>query len=363
MTRPAPTSTSARLDRTGLTGRLASALRRDAPEYAGARLLPLPDKGLAHDHVQLEGQGIVARIPKQSQMGLAAEDNLAYQAACFARASAGGHAPALHAVLPPSPELPRGALLVDYIEGDPPRLPQHLGAIAEALASIHALPLPPADARPPLKDEADPLADLVAEVERQAAYIDEAKLDAAAGAAIHAELAELKRLASEARRPHKALISFDAHPGNFIIRRDGSAVLVDLEKGRYAYPPLDLAHATLYTSTTWDVATYAELSSRDVERFVAAWQHALGHSAASWLPWVVPLRRAMWLWSVTWCAKWRVLSARERKRSSGGEDWSAGNSEADLVRHVRGRVDCYLSPSIIEQVRAECATLARSLPG
>jgi hypothetical protein len=26
-------------------------------------------------------------------------------------------------------------------------------------------------------------------------------------------------------------------------------------------------------------------------------------------PWHGPLRRAMWLWSLTWCAKWRVLSA------------------------------------------------------
>ena len=38
------------------------------------------------------------------------------------------------------------------------------------------------------------------------------------------------------------------------------AYLVDLEKCRYSYPSFDLAHATLYTSTTWDMDTHTVLS-------------------------------------------------------------------------------------------------------
>ena len=50
-------------------------------------------------------------------------------------------------------------------------------------------------------------------------------------------------------------------------------MLVDIEKARYSHPPLDLAHATLYTSTTWDVDSRAELTlcTRSTG-FYEAWQ-------------------------------------------------------------------------------------------
>ena len=53
-------------------------------------------------------------------------------------------------------------------------------------------------------------------------------------------------------------------------------------------------------------------------------------------------------WSLTWCAKWRVLSPRAASASRDGEDWSAVHSADALTRHVRGRVDDSLSPSLIE---------------
>jgi hypothetical protein len=69
----------------------------------------------------------------------------------------------------------------------------------------------------------------------------------------------------------------------------------------------------------------------------------------------------MWLWSVSWCAKWRVLSARRPSHSSVGEDWSGELSEPALVAHVRGRVDHYLSPSVVAFVREEVAALHAGL--
>lgn len=348
-------------DLDALADRLRRALAEFQPDLAGAPLEPLADTGLAHDHIRLAGRGLLARIPKQSQMGLAASDNLRYQAACFERASASGHMPGLHAVLPPSADLARGALIVEEIVGRAARLPDDLPAIATALAAMHLLPLPAPVARPPLRDAADPLLDLINEISAQAAFLPRAALAPASLAAITAELAGLVASGRRGSRPPKTLISFDAHPGNFIVTPTGKAVLVDLEKARYGYPPLDLAHATLYTSTTWDVATYAELTPAQVGDFYGTWSAVMGARAGDWQDWLVDLRRGMWLWSVTWCAKWRVLSDGQSQAAADGEDWSASKSEAALIEHVRGRVECYLSPAIVHQVQDELATLDRLL--
>ncbi|MBX3606701.1 MAG: aminoglycoside phosphotransferase family protein [Piscinibacter sp.] len=309
---------------------------------------PLPDAGLAHAHLRLAGTGVLARVPKQSQMDLPAQANLAYQAACFERASASGHAPRLHGLLPPGPALLRGALLVEEIVGRPARLPQDLGLIVDALAAIHALPLPAPPQRAPLLDPPDPLALLQGEIEAQAAHLDAAGLEPRSRAAIDRQRAAFADKCRAPARPPKRLIAFDAHPGNFIVR-DGRAVLVDLEKARYSHPPLDLAHATLYTSTTWDRASYAVLSVNDVAAAQARWLAQVPDGAA-FEPWLVPLRAAMWLWSVTWCAKWRVLSGQAARAGGDGEDWSGQRSDAGLIAHVRERVDDYLSPEGIGRV-------------
>jgi hypothetical protein len=336
---------------------LHAALGAARSPWAGAALEPLPDRGLAHAHVRLLGTGVLARIPKQSQMGLAAADNLDYQAACFARAAASGHAPRLLGRLPPSTALPRGALLVEEVVGRPARLPQDLSAIAEALAAIHSLPLPGPPDRRPLLDPGDPLSGLRDEIEAQALHLDAAGVEPSARRAIDAQRAALATRCASSARPPKRLITFDAHPGNFLVRADGRALIVDLEKARYGLPPLDLAHATLYTSTTWDLASRAVLTPAEVQVFNGHWLACCG-GAEAWRDWLVPLRSAMWLWSVSWCAKWRVLSMREARAGGDGEDWSAQRSDAALVAHVRERVDDYLSEDGVARVVDELAALA-----
>jgi len=340
------------------------------PELGGDvdRLAPLATSGLAHDHVRIAGTGLLLRVPRQSQMGLDAAGNLFYQAACFQRAALSGHVPRLHAVLPPAPDLPMGALVVEEIAGRPPRLPDDLSALAGALAAIHALAVPPADQRPPLRDHGNPVAETLAEVQRQAAFLDGAGLAEDARRQIDEELETARRQAEPERGPPVTLISFDAHPGNFLIDRAGRAVLVDLEKGRYGAAGYDLAHATLYTSTTWDVATHAVLDHAEIAQFYEAWLDAV--PAALGLasrPWLLPLRRIMWLWSVTWCAKWRVQSgqgAQPDKHAAGStEDWSAELTDAGLIAHVRGRVADYLDPEVMALVRSDWrgSPLARQL--
>jgi aminoglycoside phosphotransferase (APT) family kinase protein len=333
---------------------------RAAPE----RLERLPDKGLAHDHVRLAGCGLLARVPKQSQMGLPAAANLAYQSACFERAAASGHAPRLHGRLPPAAAgtpLERGALLVEEIVGRPALLPADLPALVDALAAIHRLPLPPAPARAPLQDEPDALATLAGEIDAQAGHLEAAALASGVRAAIERVHQRWQRLRAQPARPPRRLITFDAHPGNFLVTPTGRAVIVDLEKARYSHPPLDVAHATLYTSTTWDVQSRAELSVAEVisacERWLQAMDEPAWSSSRIWQPWLVPLREAMWLWAVTWCAKWRVLSGHAPREAAAGEDWSAARSDAALVAHVRGRVDEYLSPRGVAFVVEECEAL------
>jgi hypothetical protein len=344
-----------------LAGALRSALQACASPWAQAPLEPLRDKGLAHAHVRLCGTGVLARIPKQSQIGLPAQANLLHQRACFERAAASGHTPRLLGWLPVSRHLPRGALLVEEIEGRPAQLPGDLDALAAALAAMHALPLPEAARRAPLADPPDPLQALAAEITQQAVHLPVAHIAPAVQAAIAGELQALRVACARPDRPPRCLIAFDGHPGNFIVRPEGQAVLVDLEKCRYSHPGLDLAHATLYTSTTWDLESHCALTPEQVLQSYAAWQACMGPAGALARPWQGPLRRAMWLWSITWCAKWRALSGQAAKAGADGEDWSAEHSDAALVRHVRGRVDHYLDAGVVARMLEEFDALEAAL--
>ncbi|WP_163647979.1 phosphotransferase [Modicisalibacter sp. 'Wilcox'] len=333
-------------------------------------LQPMPDTGLAHGHIWItrrNGMDWVARLPKQSQMQLDVEANLDFQATCYRRASTSGHTPALHGRLPIDATLPRGGLLVTAIPGRTARLPEDLPGIAKALAAIHRLPLPASTARPPLASAPSPWQAMREEVLAQAGYLDALPpelLDAEARRHIDATLASLDgdSVPAASIDAHRCLISFDAHPGNFLITPRGKAVLVDLEKCRYSHPGFDLAHATLYTSTTWDPASHAVLDPETVVRFYRQWQSRLGadnpltDDAA-----LLATRRAMWLWSITWCAKWWNLHRRERDALACGEDWSTSLSDPALISHVADRVAHYLSTPIVARVTDEFRYLRHHL--
>lgn len=337
---------------------LSRALQAHQSVYAGCELEMLIDKGLAHHHVRLVGAGVIARIPKQSQLNLSAPDNLRYQAAGFERASRGDHVPRLVDILFPDTSLARGALLVQEIIGIAPSLPAHLGAICQAMASFHALEIPAAAQRAPLRDSSDPLTDMFVEIQRQSTYLEQANLSAISLEEIRLALHSLETLCKKPDRPQKRLISFDTHPGNFLITPDRRAILVDLEKARYSYPSFDLAHATLYTSTTWDTDTCAALTSEQIAHAYISWETAISDDIArDARAWHGSLRQAMWLWSITWCAKWRVLSLHEPDDNACAEDWSYQLSPQPLINHVRDRVDHYLSTDIVHRISTECQDL------
>jgi hypothetical protein len=119
-----------------------------------------------------------------------------------------------------------------------------------------------------------------------------------------------------------------------------------------------LAHLSIYTSTTWDVASYAELSVDQVAAFYRTYLAAVPATLAGRLrPWLVPMRRITWLRAITWCVKWNVAHRQARRTdkhaASSTEDWSADNSDPALIAHVAGRVAEYLRPDIVARVRSE----------
>lgn len=322
-------------------------------------------KGLAHDHLRVKDTGWLLRVPKQSQFGYSARDNLIYQAACFQRVGASGQAPRLRSVFEPGPDLPMGALLVEEIYGIEPRLPRDLSLLAEAMARVHALPVPPPDERPPLEDHSDPVAGILEEIEAQALYLAPAELDPGSQAAIEGELDWARSFAAALRRRGAqqpvTLVLTDTHPGNFLIT-SSKAVIVDLEKALYGAPGVDLAHATVYSSTTWDSATEAILTLDDVAGFYRSYLTQIsalkGMDFAQQLePWLIPMRRLLLLRALSWCALWRVEHQRaarpDKTSASQTRDWSADNTDAALIDHVRGRVDHYLEADTIAMMQSE----------
>jgi hypothetical protein len=340
---------------------LAAALA-EMGRYGAAELEPLRVKGIAHDHLRLIGTGLIVRVPRQSQFALPPDDNLRYQAACFERAHPSGHTPRLDAVIQPRAGLPMGALVVEEIQGRPMRLPDDLPRSAAALAAIHRLPVPEPPERAPLADHADAVAGTLGFIERQWAFRDALPLAPEARRQIEEEIGWARAFAGEDHGLQPVtLVATDSHPGNFLIEEGGRAVFVDLEKMLYGSPAVDLAHHSLYTSTTWDVDAAAVLSAKDKARFHEAYLRALPAALAEAVrPWILPMRRLTWLRTVTWAIKWRALTQPPGPGERRQEDWSVTPMPAAYRTHVAARIGDFLAPETVARVRSEWTGAERS---
>ena len=326
---------------------------------AAEALEPLPDYGAGHRHICLGGSGLMARIPRRLPDGADPATHLAYEAACFDRAYPSGATPRCHGVVPPSPGLPLGALLVQRIDGAIPVLPRDLPAIAGALAAIHRLDLPPPSARPPLPERTDPVSATIALIGRQAGALDAADLDRDSAAQIRAECAAAARLTpvqgrhpgqgqmpGERRLPPIVLAGVDTHPGNFLIDRTGHAWFVDLERVAYDAGAIDINHVTLPTSTGWDMRIATAVTAEDARGFERAYCAALPSDlAAATRPWLCRLRRLTWLRSLTWFVQWRA-----RRRSAEAQPGDPA-PDPDISAHMAAHVDEMLSASHIHEMR------------
>jgi Phosphotransferase enzyme family len=309
-------------------------------DFGADALEPLPDKGLAHQHWRIAGRGLLVRVPRSAD----ADGALLRQATCFKRLAPCGRAPRLHAMVDPSPDLPGGALIVDEVVGGPPRLPAELSLIAETLAAIHALPLPaPAD-RPPLPSPAHPFIATLKTVEQNLRFLDRAAAEPDARRQIEEEVAWAQHFAADAAASDPGpctLVVTDAHPGNFLVTAMGHAMFVDLEKGAYGSPAIDVAHATLRPSTRWDPDCGAVLSHEEIGRFARAYFTAIGPAMQQAIrPWLLPMRRLTWLRTTLAFARFRV----ER---------TAAPLAPAVAAHVEAVIADSLSAGTIDLVRRE----------
>lgn len=314
---------------------------------------PLPATGTAHGHVRLK-DGRLARIAYAYEDDPTAAARLHLQAEAFRHLAPAGRTPKLHEVIEPRPGLPGGALIVDFIEGQAPRLPGELDAMADTLARLHSLPLPAAASPIPRQD--NPFRATLDVVEQGAQrFLDKAVGDISARAEILEELQLMREMARTlAHRPQPLSIALaDTHPGNFIVDRAGIAWFVDLEKVHVGSPAIDLAHATLPTSTVWHPDVGKVLSLAEVGRFHDSYLAQIGESRAAELrPWLQPMRRLTWLRTTLFMARWKVQTEAPRDPSDPSQ-WSDAGLSPAMRDHLRSRIALSFERETIRSIRAE----------
>jgi len=315
--------------------------------------LALPATGTAHGHVRLKN-GLLARVAYAHEGDASAVGRLRAQAAAFRHLAPAGRTPKLHEVIEPRAGLPGGALVVDFVDGRAPRLPDELGAMAETLARIHALPLPPASS--PVPRQNNPFLETLEAIELNAMrFLDKAVPDRGARAEIAEELRAMRAMSlAPARQAQPLTVALaDTHPGNFIVDRAGIAWFVDLEKVHVGSPAIDLAHATLPTSTLWHPDVGAVLSRNDVQAFHETYLGRLPKQRSDALrPWIVPMRRLTWLRTTLFMARWRV-ETRSPRDPSNPSQWSDAGLDPRMRKHIDARIDQCFSREMIRSVRAD----------
>jgi thiamine kinase-like enzyme len=325
----------------------------------------LPATGTAHGHVRLKN-GLLARIAFAHEGDASAAGRLHAQAAAFRHLEPAGRTPRLHEVIEPRAGLPGGALIVDFIDGRAPRLPDELDLMAGTLARIHALALPPASS--PIPRQGNPFLETLEGIELNATrFLDEALPDVSARAEIVDELRAMRDLVTRLGRKVQPLTVAlaDTHPGNFLVDRavdqHGIAWFVDLEKVHVGSPAIDLAHATLPTSTLWHPEVGKWLTDEEVSGFYDTYLARVGAEKAEALrPWLTPMRRLTWLRTTLFMARWRVETRAPRDPSNPGQ-WSDAGLDRRMKAHIEERIDQCFSPSAIRAIRATISSgLTRS---
>ena len=313
----------------------------------------LPATGTAHGHVRLR-DGRLARIAYAYENDPTAAARLHVQAEAFRYLQPTGRTPRLYEVVEPHQGLPGGALIVDFIDGHAPRLPDELDAMAETLVAIHALPLPPATSPIPRQD--NPFLETLQAAELNAArFLDKAVPDSEARAEIADELGAMRALAPTLGtlvQPLGVALA-DTHPGNFIVDRTGTARFVDLEKVHVGSPAIDLAHATLPTSTLWHPDVGKLLTRAEVQGFYDDYLALLDRKSAEALaPWLQPMRRLTWLRTALFMARWRV-ETRAPRDPANTTQWSDAGLDPKMKRHIDARIDQCFEYEAIRSIRSE----------
>lgn len=313
----------------------------------------LPATGTAHGHVRLK-DGRLARVAYAYEDDPTAAARLHLQAEAFRHLAPAGRTPKLHEVIEPRIGLPGGALIVDFIEGRAPRLQDELDAMADTLARLHSLPLPAPGSPIPRQD--NPFRTTLDVVEQGAQrFLDKAVTEHGARAEIVEELELMREMAktlAQRQQPLSVALA-DTHPGNFIVDRAGIAWFVDLEKVHVGSAAIDLAHATLPTSTVWHPDVGKVLSPAEVAHFYETYLAHIGETRAAELRlWLQPMRRLTWLRTTLFMARWKAQTEAPRDPSDPSQ-WSDAGLSPAMRDHLRSRIALSFERETIRSIRAE----------
>jgi len=325
---------------------------------SSGELLALPATGTAHGHVRvlrrMDGRWPLARICYAHPGDPAAAQRLAAQAAAFERAAPAAATPHLLATVPPTGGVPGGILLVEYVNGQPPSLPDDLPSIAAALARLHDLPVPAPERIAPMVRHEQPVLALLAAIEANAGFFDKLTISAQSRAMLADELNFARNFAAHhAHDP--AVITFalsDTHPGNFLRDRSGKIWFVDLEKAHYGSPAIDLAHSTLPTSTLWDPSQSTILTRAQTIAFYRAYGALAPERMTRLRPVLTPYRRMTWLRTMAFKARWKIQTSTPYDGSDPGQ-WSDAGLMPKMREHLAGVIDRAFQPAAIAQTRHE----------
>jgi aminoglycoside phosphotransferase (APT) family kinase protein len=227
--------------------------------------------------------------------------------------------------------------------------------MADTLARIHALPLPPATS--PIPRQTNPFLQTLEAIELNVLrFLDKAVPDPGARAEITEELRAMRGLAPALGRQVQPLTVAlaDTHPGNFLVDRAGTAWFVDLEKVHVGSPAIDLAHATLPTSTMWHPDVGKVLTKAEVQDFYDSYLARIGAKAGALRPWLAPMRRLTWLRTTLFMARWRVETRAPRDPANPSQ-WSDSGLDPKMKRHIDARIDLGFDRDTIRAIRNDWA--------
>lgn len=341
-------------------GSLLRELHR-VPALANLRegdLASLSSKGTAHGHIAIappiDGRNLVVRIAYAFPNDPTAAARLTAQAEAFRRCEPSGVTPRLFATVLPSSAMPGGLLIVDRIEGRVPHLPAELDLMAQSLAAIHSLPVPAPDRAAPIPFPPDPVVALLHTIEVNAPFFDKMNIADDVRTTLREELEFARTYTQSTTRgkPDPVLALADTHPGNFMVDAHGKAWFVDLEKVHYGAAAIDLAHATLETSTRWDRDVNVILPPAATSDFYRRYLSLIGEDRARRLhPFLLPLRRMTWLRTMAFTARWSVQTDPTYTGTE-PDRWSDLGLSQEMKTHARATIADFFRAQTIGRMRA-----------
>jgi aminoglycoside phosphotransferase (APT) family kinase protein len=219
---------------------------------------------------------LVFRVNIGTQIGR--PDQVTYEYRALKLLAKSGHTPRPCFVDNTRKILDRGALVMEYLPGEPLDYKRDLAAAAGLFAAIHQVEVDPADNH--LIREDAPLSLIYDECAGLLTHYFESDL---ADAAIRAYLNEVILWAESARGQEKyftkdpwlCIVNTEVNSGNFVVNRErGSIHLVDWEMPRWGDPSQDLCHFCSPLTTLWK--TDFRMAPREKKEFIDTYSCGIG---------------------------------------------------------------------------------------